>query len=214
MSESEKFWNRYADKYSKKKIRDENMYQRKLTETQTLLDKDMRILEFGCGTGTTAIHHAEHVQHIDAIDTSERMIEIAREKAKRAEARNINFTRCSLTEFGAATSSFDAVLGLNVIHLLPDRASVLDEVARVLKSGGLFISTTGCLGNSCLRLIKLLEPFGTAFGFMPPVSIFTETELVKEISAAGFQIENRWRHGIQGIEVFIVARKPDNNNAL
>ena len=39
----------------------------------------MRIVEFGCGTGTTAVHHTPHVQHIDAIDISAKMLEIERQ---------------------------------------------------------------------------------------------------------------------------------------
>lgn len=210
MSKSDKFWDKAADKYSKKPIPDEATYRKKLAETQSLLSDGMRVLEFGCGTGTTAIHHAPYVQHIDAVDTSQRMIEIARRKAADAGVRNIAFTRGTLEEFAADAASMDVVLGLNVIHLLPDREAVLSEVARILKPGGFFVSTTGCLGGSYFRFIKLLEPLGKMFGFMPSVSVFTEAELASEISAAGFEIKSQWRHGIQDIEVFIVAQKADS----
>ena len=63
----------------------------------------MRIVEFGCGTGTTAVHHAPHVQHIDAIDISENMLEIGRGKARQAGVDNLTFTRGTLTEFNADT---------------------------------------------------------------------------------------------------------------
>ena len=143
MSSSDKFWDKVADKYSKKSVPDEAMYQKKLAETQSHLSKEMRVLEFGCGTGTTAIHHAPHVQHIDALDISERMLEIAREKATAANVNNVTFSRATLAEFDAGPASLDAVLGLNVIHLLPDWKSVLIEVERILKPGGRFISSTG-----------------------------------------------------------------------
>ena len=57
MSKSDKFWDKTADKYSKKAVPDEEKYQQKLAETQEFLSEDMHVLEFGCGTGTTAIHH-------------------------------------------------------------------------------------------------------------------------------------------------------------
>lgn len=41
----------------------------------------MEVLEFGCGTGTTALAHAAYVRHILAIDIADRMIEIARQNA-------------------------------------------------------------------------------------------------------------------------------------
>ncbi len=207
MSHSDKFWDKAAEKYSKKAIPDNEKYQQKLSETQGFLSSDMHLLEVGCGTGTTAIHHAPHVQQIDAIDISENMLNIAREKARSAGVNNITFSLGTLEEFNAASCSMDAVLVLNVIHLLANRHSLIVEVARVLKPGGIFVSSTGCLGNSRFRFIKLLVPLLKPLGLMPNVYIFTESELVAEIERAGFVVERQWRHGAQGIEVFIIARK-------
>lgn len=167
----------------------------------------MRIMEFGCGTGTTAIHHAPHVQHIDAIDISENMLEIARGKARGAGIDNITFTRGTLAEFNAEDASFDAVLGLSVIHLLPDRKAVIAEVARILKPGGIFVSSTVCLGHSYLRFIKLVAPLGKMLGLMPDVFVLTEAELTSEVTRAGFKIERQWHHGKSFLVVFMVARK-------
>ncbi|WP_238152099.1 class I SAM-dependent methyltransferase [Microbulbifer sp. A4B17] len=70
----------------------------------------MNILEFGCGTGATAIYHAPHVQHIEAVDISENMLEIGRTKAREACIDNIIFTRATLTELNAESTIFDEVL--------------------------------------------------------------------------------------------------------
>ena len=207
MNTSEKFWDRKAEEYAKSAISDEETYQRKLAETQEILAPEMRMLEFGCGTGSTALHHAPHVLHIDAIDISQNMVEIGRRKAKEANIENITFTRATLAEFGADTASLDAVLGLNVIHLLPDRRSVFAEIARILKPGGVFVSSTVCLASSYLRFIKFLVPLGKFLGQMPDVFVITESELVNEIKTAGFVIERQWHHGTKGISVFIIARK-------
>ena len=71
MAESDKFWDKKAEGYAKSPVSDEETYQRKLSETQSFFTPDMQVLEFGCGTGTTAVHHAPHVLHIDAIDISD-----------------------------------------------------------------------------------------------------------------------------------------------
>ncbi|MGK0292713.1 MAG: 2-polyprenyl-3-methyl-5-hydroxy-6-metoxy-1,4-benzoquinol methylase [Porticoccaceae bacterium] len=207
MSKSDKFWDGKADGYAKSAISDEATYQKKLSDTQKLFTPDMRILEFGCGTGTTAVHHAPHVLHIDAIDISQNMIEIGRRRAAESNIDNITFTRGTLAEFNADTASLDAVLGLNVIHLLPNWQSVLAEVARILKPGGVFVSSTGCLGGSYLRSIKLLVPLGKFLGLMPDVFVLTESELADEIKNSGFSIESQWHHGMKGINVFIIARR-------
>ncbi len=207
MAESDKFWDKTARRYAKSPVSDEATYQRKLAETQSFFSPSMRIVEFGCGTGTTAVHHAPHVQHIDAIDISENMLEIGRGKAREAGVNNITFTRGTLTEFNADTASFDAVLGLNVIHLLPDRQATIAEVVRILKPGGIFVSSTVCLGHSYLRFIKLAVPLGKLLGLMPDVFILTEAQLASEVTSVGFVIERQWHHGKNGIAVFMVARK-------
>ena len=207
MKKSDKYWDKIAERYAKSTIADEDTYQRKLTDTQSFFEPDMRILEFGCGTGTTAIHHAPYVEHVDATDISENMIEIGRGRAREAGINNITFTRGTLADFNAEDASLDAVLGLNVIHLLPDRQTTFAEVARILKPGGIFVSSTACLGRSFLRFIKLVVPLGKMMGLMPDVFIMTEAELATEITRAGFKIERQWHHGKSGIGVFIVARK-------
>lgn len=207
MNTSEKFWNKKAEGYAKSPVSDEETYKRKLTETQSFLQPKMRVLEFGCGTGTTAIHHAPHVSHIDAIDISENMLNIGREKASNADIENITFTRSTLIEFNADAASLDVVLGLNVIHLLPDRQSVLIEVARILKPGGVFVSSTVCLGNSYLRFIKPIVPLGKLLGVMPDVYMLTESELAGEVRDSGFSIERQWHHGVKDVVVFMIARK-------
>ena len=86
MSQSTKFWDNIAERYSKQPIADEATYQKKLQVTREYFQPDMEVLEFGCGTGSTAILHAPYVKHIRAIDFSSKMIEIAQGKA---EAQNI-----------------------------------------------------------------------------------------------------------------------------
>lgn len=206
MSESDKFWDGVAERYARNPVADEATYQKKLAETRSFLTPNMRVMEFGCGTGTTAVHHAPYVQHIDAIDISEKMLDIGRGKARDAGIENITFTRGTLTEFAAADASFDAVLGLNVLHLIADREAVIAEVARILKPGGVFVSSTVCLGQSYLRFIKLLAPLGKMLGLMPDIYVLTEEELAGEVTRAGFEIERQWHHGKKGIAVFMIAR--------
>lgn len=207
MSSAEKFWDKSAEKYAKSKISDVVSYQKKLEETQSLFKPTMRVVEFGCGTASTAIAHAPFVKHIDAIDISENMLEIGRDKALAAGMDNITFTHGSLSEFNAADSSVDIVLGMSVLQLLPDREPTLVEVERILKPDGYFVSSTACLGNSPLRFIKLIAPIAKMLGLMPDFSVLTEKELAAEIAGVGFKIEQQWHHGSGGMTVFIIARK-------
>ena len=91
MREPDKFWDKIAERYSKKPVADEAAYQKKLEVTRSYFHFEMKVLEFGCGTGSTAIAHAPYVKHILAIDISSKMIEIARAKAAADKVKNVTF---------------------------------------------------------------------------------------------------------------------------
>ena len=202
-----RFWDRTAARYARSPVSDQQAYERKLRDTRRYLSPDMHVVEFGCGTGSTAIHHAPSVARIDAIDIAANMLAIGRDKAAEAGADNLHFHQGTLQDFGAPEASIDAVLGLNVLHLIDDRASVLEEVARILKPGGLFISSTACLARSPMRFVKYLLPIGKPLGLLPDVYVFSVDDLLDEHAAAGFDIEERWSHAKHDIAVFIIARK-------
>jgi len=204
---SDKYWDKTAERYAKSPVSDEATYQRKISETQEFLKPHMRIIEFGCGTGTTAVAHAPHVEHIDAVDVSENMLEIGRGKAKDANIKNISFNLGTLQDLKAESASVDAVLGLNVIHLIEDRQAVFTEVARVLKPGGFFVTSTVCVGASKLRFITWLLPLTKLIGLTPDVYVLSEEELASEITSNGFSIERQWHHAKDGIAVFMIASK-------
>ena len=86
-----RIWNRFAAGYAKRPVDDPEAYQIKLDKTAALMRPDMKVLEFGCGTGTTALYHAEWVAQIDALDFSSEMISIARSKANTAGIGNVSF---------------------------------------------------------------------------------------------------------------------------
>ncbi len=207
MPKSNPHWDKMAPGYAKSPVGDEATYQRKLAETQEFLQPDMRVVEFGCGTGSTALVHAPLVQHMLATDVSAKMLEIGREKAEAAGVTNIDFQLGALTDLAIEAASVDAVLGLNVLHLVPNRLETMAEVARILKPGGVFVSSTVCLRTSPKRFLKLLVPLGKLLRLLPDLFVLSEQELADDIRNAGFQIERQWHHAQGGIAVFIVARK-------
>jgi ubiquinone/menaquinone biosynthesis C-methylase UbiE len=91
VSKDSKFWDRIAHKYSLSPISNQQIYEKKLALTQQYLKPDMNVLEFGCGTGSTAIVHAPYVKHVTATDFSQNMIAIAKQKAVDKNIQNITF---------------------------------------------------------------------------------------------------------------------------
>ena len=205
MDRSTKFWDKIAKRYSKQPIADEAAYQKKLQVTREYFQPDMEVLEFGCGTGSTAITHAPYVKHIHAIDISSEMIKIAQGKARAEKVTNVTFERSTIEEFSISDQSLDAVLALSILHLLQNKEEVIAKVHRMLKPGGIFVTSTACLGDT-MKYIKLIAPIGKFLGLMPLVKVFTTQELRDNLNDAGFQIDYQRQPG-KGKAVFIVAKK-------
>ena len=209
MTKPTRFWDRIAENYAKKPVADEAAYQKKLQVTRGYFRPDMTVLEFGCGTGTTAIAQAPYVKHIHATDISAKMLEIARRKAAAAKVKNISFAQATLDDLDDADESYDAVMGHSILHLLEDRDAAIAKVHRLLRPGGVFVTSTVCLGDG-MRYLKLIAPVGRLIGFMPMVRVFTANQLEASLTACGFRIDHRWLppKGKSAFNaVFIVARK-------
>jgi len=207
MNPSAKFWDKIANRYSKRPVADEASYQEKLRVTRTYFRPDMKVLEFGCGTGSTAINHSPYVGHIHAIDISSKMIEIAQAKAGGGNVSNVTFEQSTIEGVSVPDQSLDAVLGLSILHLLEDKEGAIAKVHRMLKPGGVFVTSTTCLGDS-MKFFKLIAPVGKLFGLMPLLKVFTTGELVASLTDAGFEIDHQWQPG-KGKAVFIVAKKAE-----
>ncbi len=205
MDQSTKFWDKIAKRYSQRPIADEAAYQKKLQVTREYFHPDMEVLEIGCGTGSTAITHAPYVKHILAIDISSKMIEIAQRKADAENLTNVTFKQSTIDKFSVSDQTLDAVLALSILHLLENKKEVIAKVHRMLKPGGIFVTSTACLGDT-MKYIKLIVPIGKFLGLMPLVKVFTTKELEDNLTDAGFQIDYQWQPG-KGKAVFVVAKK-------
>lgn len=193
-----------ARRYARRPIPDEAVYQRKLAITREYFRSDMHVLEIGCGSGMTAVSHAPFVQHIHGIDGSTKMIEIARDNAQDAVS-NASFEHVAAEDLAVDDENYDAVLALNVLHLLLDWREVVANIQRMLKPGGIFVSSTPCMGDSN-RLLRLVLPLGAKLGVIPHVQFIAPDELILAFENAGFSIEQRWEPG-EARTVFIVAKK-------
>lgn len=208
MAENSRFWDRIAAKYAASPVSDEASYQKKLEATRRFLTPQTEMLEYGCGTGSTAITHAPHVRHIRATDISQAMLDIARGKAEAAGIGNISFECTSIEALQAEDAGYDVILAMSILHLVADPDAVLAKTFAMLRPGGRFLSSTTCLKDLPIRWLLLpVGAIGRLTGLLPLLTFFSRAELEAKIAAAGFEIEDAWQPG-KGRAVFIVARKP------
>lgn len=205
------FWDRHADGYAKRPVANEASYPHKLAKSREYFRSDMDALELGCGTGSTALVHAPYVRHILATDISAKMLEIAERKKAEASIQNVTFQQETLKAFKAPEESFDAISALSLLHLLEDKEAVIAKVYRLLKPGGVFITSTVCLGET-MKFFKLLGPIGKFFGLLPTIKVFTVPELLQSLTHASFAIDYQWQPE-KGKSVFIVAKKTVSDRA-
>ena len=205
-----RFWDRIADAYAKSPISDEASYRHKLDITRRYFSPDATVFEFGCGTGSTAILHAPYVRHIKSTDISGRMLEIARSKAEAEGVGNLSFAQGAIEDFASERDAYDVVLGLNILHLVPDQASAVGAAFDMLKAGGVFVSSTVLMGQSW-HPFRLVAVPGRWLGFFPYVEMLTEPRLKGALLDAGFEIVETFRPKGPKVSVpslFAVARKP------
>ncbi|MBN8953132.1 MULTISPECIES: class I SAM-dependent methyltransferase [unclassified Rhizobium] len=209
ISSDTRFWDRAARKYAKGAIADQAGYERTLGRTLALLNAGDRVLELGCGTGTTALRLAGKVHDYLATDVSAEMIAIARERYGAEPIPSLSFRVATAEAIATDPARFNAVLGFNYLHLIRDLPGTLRHVHHLLPTGGLFISKTPCVGEMKPLIRLALLPAMRAIGKAPHAGVFRVSELAEQISAAGFDILATENHASKGDDnrPYIVARK-------
>lgn len=207
-SSDARFWDRTARKYAAGAIEDQAGYERTLQRTGALLRPGDRVLELGCGTGTTALRLARGVDAYLATDISGAMIAIAADRSAAEPAANLVFRTATAEDIVPEPAPFNAVLGFNYLHLVRALPVTLSRIHALLTPGGLFISKTPCVGEMN-PLLRLVLPAMRMIGKAPYAGIFRETELTELIRAAGFEIVAVEDHATtgKGGRPYIVARK-------
>lgn len=203
-----RFWDRAARKYASGPIADQGGYQRTLDRTRALLRSGDRVLELGCGSGTTALLLAGEVQSYLATDVSAGMIAIADAKLAARSVPGLVFCTATADALVAHDAPFDAVLGFNYLHLVRDLPATLQRIHALLAPGGLLISKTPCVGDMN-PLIRLVLPAMRAIGKAPYAGVFRTVQLRELLEAAGFEILATEMHASKGNDnrPYIVARK-------
>lgn len=203
---AEAFWNKAARKYAASPIKDMAAYEDTLARTRTHLASTDKVLEVGCGTGSTALLLAESVAHITATDISSEMIAIANEKLQAGAPDNVSFVKTTLEDEVPADAPFDAVLAFSFLHLHEDLPAAVRAIHQRLKPGGVFISKTVVLGEGS-SLWRLVIPIMRLIGMAPPVRFLTTRNLEETICAGGFEVIERHAYKGSLTPHFIVARK-------
>ncbi|MCW2964095.1 MAG: class SAM-dependent methyltransferase [Actinomycetia bacterium] len=121
--------------------RDPERAERETAFVASHLEPGARVLDLACGTGRISIPLAEQGFDIAGLDVSNRVLEVAR-----AAAPELDFRQGDMRELPWGDGSFDAVINMwtafGYFDTQAEDERALAEVARVLRSGGVFILDT------------------------------------------------------------------------
>ncbi len=105
--------------------------------------RQQEVLEVGCGGGLIAYELAQRQALIIGIDSSENALEVARAKVQQSGLGQIAYFEQGYAEkLPYADGSFSVIVCLDTLEHVSDLTKTLQEIARVLAPGGIFIFDT------------------------------------------------------------------------
>jgi len=103
---------------------------------QVLNQRQGRILEVGVGTGLSLPDYKSHLEVV-GIDLSPEMLEKARERVNEEKLDHVTgLHEMDASDLKFADGSFDIVVAMFVMTVVPDPEKVMRELSRVVKPGG------------------------------------------------------------------------------
>ena len=132
------FAREYAEKHTRMSVKLGNKIAGMLSNKSF---KHAVILDSGCGSGETIIEIAEKFPSCDfyGIDLSNPLLEIANEKKQKANLTDrVKFLKADVQDIPFPSNYFDLVININMMHLMNEPLTMLNEIVKVLKPEGLF----------------------------------------------------------------------------
>jgi len=98
------------------------------------------LVELGCGPGfySTRVAKRFRLLNVIGVDRSARLVEHGRARARLLRLSNCDFLQTDVRALDLKSGSVEAVITSRLFMMLDHRETVMDEVYRILRSGGLF----------------------------------------------------------------------------
>jgi phosphatidylethanolamine/phosphatidyl-N-methylethanolamine N-methyltransferase len=126
-----------------------------------------RVLEVGVGTGLSLPAYARHLE-IVGIDLSADMLERARERVDSGNLDHVTgLHEMDAEKLAFEDSSFDTVVAMYVMTVVPRPEAVMNELARVVKPGGQVLLVNHFSQDDGVRgfVERKMAPFADQLGF-------------------------------------------------
>ena len=154
------------------------------------ITKGMRVLDLGCGDGTTAVPEARRGADVLGVDISRNLVEAANGRAKELGLSNLVVRQgdaCNLQ--GLEVGQFDLVVSIFGAMFAPKPFDVAKEMVRVTRSGGRIVMGNWIPNDPTLvaQILKISSAYTPPppEGFISPMTWGVEANVVERFGAAG-----------------------------
>jgi SAM-dependent methyltransferase len=158
------------------------------------IKKGMKVLDLGCGDGTTALPEAKTGADVLGVDISRPLVEAGNKRAQKAGLTNLRFQEGDATDLsGLPDRSFDVVVSVFGAMFAPKPFDVAKEMVRVTKPGGRVVMGNWIPNDPTLvaQILKVSSAYSPPppEGFISPMTWGVENNVVERFVAAGVPSE-------------------------
>ena len=159
------------------------------------LGRGQKVLDLGCGDGTTAMPAAKAGADVLGVDISRQLVAAGNQRAAQAGLPNCRFEHGDAAQLtGIADQSFDRLVSIFGAMFAPRPFDVAREMVRVTRPGGR-IAMGNWIPNDPTLVAQILKISSTYSppppeGFVSPMTWGVESHVTERFTAAGVAPEN------------------------
>jgi alkyl hydroperoxide reductase subunit AhpC/ubiquinone/menaquinone biosynthesis C-methylase UbiE len=159
------------------------------------ITKGLRVLDLGCGDGTTAIPEARLGAEVLGVDIARNLVEAGNQRAREQGLTNCKFQEGDATNLkDLKDQSFDLVVSIFGAMFAPKPFDVAKEMVRVTRPGGRIVMGNWIPGDPTLvaQILKISSAYTPPppEGFVSPMTWGVENNVLERFAAAGIPKEN------------------------
>jgi len=154
----------------------------------------MKVLDLGCGDGTTAVPAAKLGADVLGVDIARNLVEAGNKRAKAMGLANCRFQEGDATNLGELEDqSFDLVMSIFGAMFAPKPHDVAKETVRVTRPGGRIVMGNWIPGDPTLvaQILRISSAYTPPppEGFISPMTWGVGTNIVERFGQAGIPEE-------------------------
>jgi SAM-dependent methyltransferase len=154
------------------------------------ISKGLKVLDLGCGDGTTALPSAKLGAEVLGVDIARNLVEAGNRRAKEQGLANCTFQEGDATNLQAlADRSFDLVVSIFGAMFAPKPFDVAKEMVRVTRPGGRIVMGNWIPNDPTLvaQILKISSAFmpPPPEGFVSPMTWGIESNVTERFATAG-----------------------------